>query len=323
MHNNSMKNWDDLRIFLASARATSSRGAARALGVNQSTVARRLKQLEEGGGVGLFERRARGLELTDLGREVVAHAEQIEDAFAALDRLFLSRDGRLSGRIRFSVADGLLSLIGPAIAEMGREHPEIQVNVEVNNGLSNLSHLEADVVLRVAKKPPGHLVGRRIARLMGAPYASHAYLASSTDVERLGQHRWLRWAEPWQGIANERWISANVSASHIQTTVNSNQAITDLVAQGVGVGFLPSFSADADPRLVRMAPRVELGASIWLLTHDDLRKTGRVAAFMKCAGEALLQRRSEIEGPFPDGEVADNLDDAALTADSAAQDRSA
>ena len=119
----------------------------------------------------------------------------------------------------------------------------------------------------------------------------------------LDQHRWIRWAEPWQGFAVERWITTNVPPGQIAATVNANQALTALVAQGVGVGFLPCFEADADPRLVRVGPRVALKASVWLLTHDDLRKTGRIAAFMKTVGEALLGQRGVIEGPF--GEDAD------------------
>ncbi|MCO4746123.1 MAG: LysR family transcriptional regulator [Proteobacteria bacterium] len=298
-----MHNWDDLRIFLASARAHSSRGAARALGVNQSTVARRLRQLEEDAGVKLFERGARGFELTELGREVLVEAAKIEDSFAALDRLIMSRDARPSGKVRLSVADGLLSLMGPVVADVARDHPTIDIEVEVNNGLVSLSHLEADVVLRVAARPPETLVGRRIASLVGAPYGSRQYLAGASDVHRLAEHRWVRWAEAWQGFSVERWISANVAPSRVATTANSNQALTSLVAQGVGVGFLPCFSADADPELSRIGPRVELGASVWLLTHEDLRKTGRVAAFMKCAGEALLRHRGDIEGPFEDGLV--------------------
>lgn len=296
-----MNNWDDLRIFLASARAASSRGAARELGVNQSTIARRLRRLESDTGASLVERRARGLGLTELGREVLAEGEKIEERFAALDRLLMSRDGRPSGRVRFSVADGLLSLVGPVVSEMGVTHPGIQIEVEVTNGLVDLSRLEADVVLRIAARPAETLVGRRIAALVGAPYGSRDYLARST-VDRLEQHRWIRWGEPWQGFAVERWISANVPSAHVRATVNSNQALTSLVEQGLGVAFLPCFAADADPRLVRIGPRVDFGASIWLLTHDDLRHTGRIAAFMKCVGEALLQKRSAIAGPFTDGE---------------------
>ncbi len=317
MHNSGMQNWDDLRIFLASARAASSRGAARSLGVNQSTVARRLRQLEADSGALLFERRARGFELTDLGHEVLAEAEKIEASFADLDRLFMSRDGRPSGRVRFSVADGLLSLIGPALLEMGRVHPNIQIEVEVNNGLVNLSYLEADVVLRVASKPTETLVGRRIAALVGAAYCSRTYLQGAPEVERLSAHRWVRWAEPWQGFGVERWISAHVPPERVMATVNSSQALQGLVAQGLGVSFLPSFSADMDPTLIRIGPRVDLGAAVWLLTHDDLRKTGRVAAFMKCVGDTLLAKRQTIEGPFADDEGGrirgDELVDAVVT----------
>ncbi len=302
MHNCDMNDWDDLRFFLAAARASSSRQAARTLGVNQSTVARRIRQLEEDSGVSLFERRPHGIVLTDFGRELVVEAEQIEGAFSRVDRLILSHDDRPSGTIRFSVADGLLALVGPVVAEMGRAHPGVQVEVEVSNSLSRVSQLEADVVLRVASRPPDTLIGRRIGTLVGAPYASQTYVQQSPPDTPLAEHRWVRWAEPWRDFPVERWISAHVPPSCVKATVNSNQALMSLVAQGLGVGFLPSFAADADPQYVRLAPRVELGASIWLLTHDDLRRTGRIAAFMKVVGDALQAKRSAIQGPFPNAE---------------------
>ncbi len=304
MHNCGMQNWDDLRFFLAAARSASLRGAARTLGVNQSTVARRLNQLEANMGTTLFERRARGLALTDVGHDIVAEAESIEESYAALDRKILGRDARLSGRIRLSVADGLVPLVGSLIAEMRQLHPAIQIEVGVGNALASLSNLEADIVLRVTTSPPEHLIGRRIAQLTVAAYGSRDYLATSTTVGRLEDHRWIRWAERWQDFGTERWIGAHVSPSNVQATVNTNQALSDLVLQGLGLAFLPCFSADADPKLVRIGSRVESGASVWLLTHDDLRKSGRVAAFMKLAGERLLGRRPEIEGPFPEDEPA-------------------
>ncbi len=240
--------------------------------------------------------------LTDFGRQLAAEAEKIEESFTNLDRMVLSWDDRPTGSIRFSVADGLLPLVGPMVSEVGRKHPGIRVEVEVNNGLSRVSQLEADVVLRVASSPPATLVGRRIGTLVGAPYASHAYLQNAADLP-LAEHRWVRWAKPWQDFPVERWISANVPTSHVKATVNSNQALMSLVAQGLGVGFLPCFAADADPRYIRLGKRVELAAAVWLLTHEDLRRTGRIAAFMKVVGEALLAKRRTIEGPFPDAEL--------------------
>lgn len=262
----------------------------------------------------LFDRRPQGIALTDFGRELVSEAEEIEHAFAKVDRLILSLDDRPSGTVRFSVADGLLTLVGPMITEMGRVHPKILVELEVSNGLSRVSHLEADVVLRVASHPPETLVGRRIGTLVGAPYASRAYVRQAADDMQLAEHRWVRWAEAWQGFAVERWISANVPPSHVMATVNTNQALMSLVAQGLGVGFLPCFAADADSRYVRLGSRVEFGASVWLLTHHDLRRTVRIAAFMNVVGETLLEKRCALEGPFPDAEheaivLANAMDD--------------
>ena len=197
-------NWDDVRIFLAIARAGSSLGAAKTLGINQSTVSRRLKKLENDAGVALFERRPTGLLLTEAGREMREAAEEIEERFAVLGRQVLGRDVRLTGKIRLSLADFLMHTMGPILSEFGRHYPEIELEVSISNGLVNLGKREADVILRLAGSAPEHLVGRRIATVSLAVYASQAYL-DKRGTSDLSAQDWIRWDERWRGTSIDKW----------------------------------------------------------------------------------------------------------------------
>lgn len=291
-----MKDWDDVRYFLAAARAGSSRAAARELGVNQSTMSRRLSQFEEEQGVRLFERRARGLELTGAGQEIVSSAEEIEKRFAMLDRSILGRDTRLSGQIKVSVPDFMVARIGPMVATFARRYPATQTELVVDNGMADLSQREADVVVRLAAKPPEHLVGRRIAGAAAAAYGSVAYVSKCAKVDDLASHDWIRWGDAWRRIPPERWIDENVPKANVRAVVNANLAMVELAVAGLGLAFQLYYTAENDARLVRVGPPFDFGLSLWLLTHEDIRRTARIATFMKFMGDELAAHRCELEG---------------------------
>ena len=288
-------NWDDIRLFLSVARSDTSREAATELGINQSTVSRRLKQLEQSTGAQLFDRRTVGLRLTDAGREMVGVAERIEEEFALLDRQVLGRDVRLSGRIRFSLPDMMMTAAAPILAEFGQRYPTIETEVSVENGFINLTHREADIALRLTSEAPEHLVGRRIASARIAVYGADDYLAAQPDRQDLVRLDWVRWDEPWRDVAPERWLTANIPAERIRARVNTNLAQTELIASGLGVGFQLCYSGDADSRLTRVGDAFDFGLAIWLLTHEDLRHTARISAFMTFVCESLSSQRGLIE----------------------------
>lgn len=292
-----MEHWDDVRLFLAVARAGTSRAAARQLGVNQSTVSRRLVVLEQAAGVRLFVRRPTGLQLTNAGRDMLESATRIEEEFAQLSRQVLGRDGRLSGPLRFTLPDFMVGPLGPALTLFGQQYPLVELQVIVENGYANLTHRQADVALRLTGSAAEHLVGRRIASCASAVYGSPAYIAGVPDPADLPALDWIRWEEPWHGIPPERWFKQNVDPSRARAHVNTNLAMVELAAAGLGVGFQLCFTADTDPRLQRISEPFPFGLSLWLLTHDDLRQTSRIRAFMRSIGESLVLQRDRFERP--------------------------
>ena len=289
-----LENWDDVRVFLAVARSGTSRAAAKELGVDQSTISRRVRQLEQREGVQLFERHGKRLMLTDAGHEAVEVATRISEQFDLLQRQVLGRDARLSGRIRFTLPDFMTATVSPMLGDFRRRHPEIEFEVFMDNGYVSLTHRQADVALRLSTEVPEHLVGRRIAHVGSGVYGS---AAGTHDCEDLARNDWVRWDEHWRNIPPEKWIDAHIPAARIAARVNTTHFQQELIAAGVGIGFQACHLADPDPRLRLVARPASFNYSLWLLTHEDIRSTARVRAFMSALGDSLLRDRSRIEGP--------------------------
>lgn len=287
-------NWDDVRIFLAVARSGTTTAAARLLLVNQSTVSRRLKQLEADAGVAVFERQASGLHLTEAGREMLEAAEHVEERFTLLGRHILGRDVRLTGTIALSLPDFMVATVGPILGDFGRRYPDIALEVSVANANVSLGRREADVILRLGTGAPEHLVGRRITGTSVAVYGAPSYV-DTVDCSELTALNWIRWEEGWRQIPPERWIDKHVSPSQVRARVNNQTAHTELSAAGLGVGFELCGTADADPRLRRISETFPFDLSLWLLTHEDLRRTARISAFMSFVGGRLAERRADFE----------------------------
>ena len=288
-------NWDDVRLFLTVARTGNSRAAARELAVNQSTVSRRIKQLERSAGVQLFERRPAGLRLTESGHEMVASAQRIEEEFARIGRHVLGRDVRLTGRVRITLPDLMVAGVAPILARFGERYPAIALELNVENGYVSLTHREADVALRLGTSAPEHLVGRRIASAPCAIYAAPAYLERWPDGFNLRELDWIGWEEPWRETPIERWLSANIPPARVRARVNTNFTQKELIAAGLGAGFQVCYNGDADPRLRRISEAFDFGLSLWLLTHEDLRHTARIGALMSFVADALMEQRSSME----------------------------
>ncbi len=183
--------WDDLRYVLAVASAGSLAGAARSLGVNHTTVLRRIDAFEKRLGLRLFERLPTGYVLTAGGEELIAAARRIDETVTTLERKLAGRDLRLSGTVRVTTTDTLMGSILPEIlAEFRASHPGIQVEIAVSNLMFNLTKRDADVAIRPANDPPETLVGRRVAKIAFAIYGSARYL-SKHKAKTLAEHQWV------------------------------------------------------------------------------------------------------------------------------------
>src|SRR4051794_1984852 len=280
--------WDELRFFLAVAEAGSLAGAARALGVNHTTVLRRINGFEAQLGLRLFDRLPGGYAMTVGGEELLAAARRIEETVTDLERRLAGQDLRLEGELRVTTTDTLaLTILMPHLAAFRTAHPGITLELTVTNAMANLTRRDADVAIRPTAEPPEALVGRRVAGLAHAIYAasrSHlertaaeASAAAADGIANLSGQAWIGTDASLASTVGARWLRRELPAARIVCRLDSLMAMRAAAAAGLGLALLPCYVGDTDPGLVRVRPPPLPGteAGLWLLTHEDLRRTAR------------------------------------------------
>lgn len=281
-------NWDDLRYLLAVDRQGTLSAAAKSLGVNHTTVSRRLSALEDEVGVRLFDRKPDGYVATQAGADIVGVAQEVEEQIQTLDRKVLGQDARLSGSLRVTTVDIVALLHTEALIGFSRRYPNIALEISADNRPLSLTKREADVALRFTNKPPENLVGRRVLRAEFALYA-HKNLVDELGADPpLETYPWLAWDERVGARITDQWMRHNVPNARISCRLDSTAVFVGSLAAGMGIGFMTCFVGDENPDLVRLRPPEEgFGMDLWLLTHEDLRNTARVRAFMEHMDAAL------------------------------------
>jgi DNA-binding transcriptional LysR family regulator len=289
--------WDDLRYILAVASERSLAGAARSLGVNHTTVLRRVDAFEKRLGLRLFERLPTGYVLTAGGEELIATARDIDERVTRLERKLAGRDLRLTGAIRVTTTDTLMGSILPGIiAEFRERHPGIAVEIAVSNLMLNLTKRDADVAIRPVKDPPETLVGRRVGKVAFAIYGSAAYLEKHNG-KALDSHRWVGPDDSLAATSVARWMRAELRDSEIALRADSLLALCQAAQAGLGLAALPCYLGDTASGLVRAhRPIPAMATALWVLTHEDLRHTARIRAFTEFAANAFARRRTLLEG---------------------------
>ena len=289
-----MIDWDDVRYFLAVARGGSVRAAAGRLGVNHSTVLRRIAQLEERLGPQMFEKLPSGYRLTGAAEEVLELAEQMEASSHQLETRVFGRDQSVRGLLRVTLPPFLAThLLMPDVADFARLHPDIEMEIVSTGEVANLTNREADVAIRIVADRttlPLNLHG-----LKGPELAAGIYMA----LDRLAT--WRAGApDPirpivigGQGVPD--WADeGEVRATGVPFRTPDAEAQIAAVRQGIGMTRLPCFVGDADPLLARV-PGIDLKAhaTLWLLTQGETRKTKRVRLFTE-----FLSRRLAAYAPL-------------------------
>src|ERR1700753_4127319 len=199
-----MTDWDDLRHFLSLAREGTLSGAARALGVDHATVARRIAALETATALKLVDRRARNYSLTEDGRRIAAAAAPMEEAAFAVDRAVQAGQLGLSGEITISAPPSLATaLVAPRLVRLRRQHPGIVIELIGEKRSASLSRREADVALRLSRPAEPGLVARKGGPFGFSLYAAPTYLketpphafgfiAYDASMDEAPQHQWLK-----------------------------------------------------------------------------------------------------------------------------------
>lgn len=281
--------WDLVQFFLAVAEGGSVGAAARALGVNHSTVLRHIAGLEAALGVRLFDRLQGGYALTDAGRTYARSLAGVTDLIGTAERGLHGADLELRGVVRLTAPDTLLrGLLLPHLAAFRTLHPAIRLELLLDNDYLSLSQREADIAVRGAEHPPEHLAGRRVGTVRSALYGARSYLRALGKVPKPADWRWVVPDASLAHLASARWTAQHVPEAAIALRVNSLLALADAVQQGMGVGWLLEPLAAGHRSLIRLQePITTMDTPLWVLVHPTLKRVSRVATLFRFLGDRL------------------------------------
>lgn len=289
-------NWDDFRLVRAIAEAKSLVGAAEGLGLNHSTVFRRLGQIETDLGRALFERSRSGYSPTAAGDEMIALANRMSDGVVEFERRLAGQDDRPRGELRVTTTNSLYaSLLAPIFASFREAYPEIRMDIIVSNAALNLSRRDADVAIRATGEPPDTLVGRKVGSMPWGVYARKG--SKLAQVDPMGPEAlYIGFAPPMEEIEAAVWIARHIPQARVVARVNTMHIAAVSAAAGLGLAVVPRVVGDSLSDLQRLDVDVPTTNALWLLTHADLKGAARVRAFMDHVWTHLSRERGRLAG---------------------------
>jgi DNA-binding transcriptional LysR family regulator len=297
-----MFEWSDLRHFLAVAREGSTLAAAKALGVSQSTVHRRIAALEARLGRSLVHRHQNGYRLTKLGEEMLPHAERVETSVADFERHFASRDPDLVGTVRVecpaTAANRLMK--SPLLESFHARYPGLRVEFVLFGRFLDLGKGEADLAIRQGAPEDEALVARKIADVQWAVFASRSYVerhGQPLRPEDIQEHPVVQFDGAIAWHPSSAWLRSVAPRAPIAARSNSLAAVLLAVKSGVGLAPLPVPFAEHESDLVAViGPFPELTYPFYLVMHRDMRRTPRVRAFFDFVTAEIKTVRLVLSG---------------------------
>ena len=285
--------WNDLKFFLAVARTGSLTRASASLRASQSTVARRIGELEDSLRARLFERHQTGYLLTDEGQEILKRAEAVEEGMLAVERGAAALDANVSGTVRLATSENLASdLVIPALPAFLQRHPNLQLEIVTTTTTVELGRREADLALRVVRPTSGNLKVRGLGTMTYGVYASRDYLERhpQTGSDPLAGRAVITWDEAHGHLPAARWWAGKVAPEQVVLATSSLPTQIAAVCAGLGLAIVPDFLATA-PQLVRVVPpEAVFSNGVWLVTHADLSASARVRAVSGFLAEIVAPR---------------------------------
>jgi DNA-binding transcriptional LysR family regulator len=294
-----MFSWDDLKYFLAFARTGSMLGAAKVLGVNQSTVQRRISELEERLGRRLVMRHLSGYRLTELGSELRFSAEQVETAVTAFERDVAAYDKGLSGTVRVTIGSVLADRLRrtPLIDLFHARYPDLRLEVITSDQFLDLSKGEADIAIRAGDPQDDNLVCRKIADAPWAVYASRSYVerhGAPACVEDIGRHFVVACSGAIADYPAAKWLRS--VAPHAAVAARCDNWSGLVLAVKSGAGIAPLLAYQGDHELVRVIDTIDLVTPFYLLMHQAMQHTPRVRAFADFVASEMKAVRALVSG---------------------------
>ncbi len=272
--------WSDLKVILAIARARSVAGAARAMGIDQSTVSRRLAALEDTVGAGLVVRGGRELTLTPAGRLLLTAAERVEAIVAEASQALRAAKDDVAGTTRLTCPPGFLLHVMHAMRAAREKHPALAVEVNGDYRTVDLAKGEADLALRAFRPTEPDLVARKLVELGWGVYASPTYEEARglpTALDQLSAHALILYPVNMHTVAGLRWMDEHKGTATEVVRVDNIELAAQVISSGGGIGVLPAFVAAAHG-LVRVFAEHVTVSSLYCVYHESARGTARVRA---------------------------------------------
>jgi len=294
--------WSDLRILLALARAGSMVAAAKQLGIQHTTVSRRIDALEEALGTRLIGRARTGVTLTDAGQGAIRAAEEMERAHEALTRHLTRSAASPEGCVRVSMTEAMSSLVLPTLKTLSTRYPALEVHIQTTSVVVSIEKGDADIGLRTVKPTAPNLVSQRIAEIGWSLYGSTDYLARKGYVTGKGHlahtadltgHDLVGFDASLDKTAGAIWLAQHERGNRIVSRANTISALAALVAAGQGIGVLPCFSASG---LDRLTPDVLATTTLYAVVHEEQRDVPRVRVGLDHPTQVLPAERATPPG---------------------------
>jgi DNA-binding transcriptional LysR family regulator len=294
---------DDLRFFLEVARTGKLVTVARALGVDHTTVGRRISQLEKASGARLFVRAVGAWQLTEAGDRLAIHAEAVESSLLAAAEELSTSKGRLSGTLRIAAPDGFGAFIlSPGLGDMRAQHPDLRVEIVTATRLNLLATKEFDVGISLVRPTIRGVESFELAEYALGLYASRQYLQRYGPIsspEELIEHSVIGYVDALLDIPALRFLDEALPG--LKPAIQTNNITGQWMAAvaGLGVAVLPSFIADPDSRLVRVLEEsVAIRRTYWLAVPRELQRLARIRVARQELKELVLEH-PYLEAAFP------------------------
>lgn len=273
-------NWDDVRVFLAVARAGQILGAARRLELNHATVSRRVAALEENLKAKLFRRLTTGSELTDAGRRFFAVAERMEADMIAARAEIAGEGNDIAGTVRIGAPDGFgVAFLASRLGKLTAAHPDLFVQLVPVPRSFSLSRREADIAITVERPTEGRLVAAKLVDYSLGLYASRDYQREHglpSSVEQLRQHRLVGYVGDLAISPSLDYASEFDPGWDARFQISSALGQTEAVRAGAGIGILHTFIARMHPDLVPVEAAPPIRRAYWLVYHETVRPLRRI-----------------------------------------------
>jgi DNA-binding transcriptional LysR family regulator len=266
----------DLHVVLAMVRGGTLAEAAARSGSDPSTVFRALQRLEKQLGHRLFERSRQGYAPMDTALELARHGERVETELEAARAAVTGTATTVSGRVRLTTTDSVLrGLVLPCLPALTRAHPLLQLELQAQNALLNLTKRDADIALRATPKPPQHLVGRELGQIRFVV----AGLRGAKDRRPLEAQDWVAPDDSMPEHPSVRWRTRAYPKLMPRLLADGIVGVVDAIRTGAGIGVVPLFMLDVEPQLKALTDPLDgCESTLWLLAHPESRHLRRIAA---------------------------------------------